>query len=101
MEDPAAPCQDRRSALEATQVFGELEGRGIPVTRRLLQAFQADGLQVSRHAGAEASGRDDLGADDLLQRLDRGTAQKRRPPGERLVEDRAQRIDVSGRPNGL
>ena len=63
----------------------------------LLQAFQADRLQVARHVRAQPRRRHGLGRGDQLERLQRRIAQERRPAGQRLVEDRPQRIDVGGR----
>ena len=44
------PGLDRLAAQEAAQVVGQRQGAGVALGRLLLQALQADRLQVARHA---------------------------------------------------
>ncbi len=81
---------------EAGQVIGQVQGAGVAPGRPLLQTFQTDGLQVTRHAGHQPRGRQRLGLDHLDQRLQRGGALEGRPAREALVQDRSQRINVGG-----
>ena len=54
----AAPDLDRPVFQEAVQVVGKCGGTGIAFTRLLLQALQADRLQVDRDRGIEPPRRD-------------------------------------------
>ena len=89
---------DRPSLAEAIQVVGQRRGAGVATLRLLVQAFQADRLQVARHCGFRREG--GTGSSSMTCRTSqRGLAAERRPPGEHLVEDGAQGIDVGGRPD--
>ena len=96
-ERPYPTREDRLSPLESTQVLGQAQRRGIPLAGCLIETFQADGLQVARDVGPEASRWHDLGGRDQLEGLDRRLAQERRAAGQGVVQDRAQGIGVGGR----
>ena len=103
------PGRDRLAAEPAVEVVGQRLGRGVAAPRVLLQALQADHLQVARAAaGCSRDGR--------LRRAVRGPARASRAPSRRAngarpvssgVEDRPQAVDVGGRrdraaaPDGL
>src|SRR5262249_4536601 len=60
----------------------------------LLQALQADRLQVWRQMTLEFPGREGLLIRDLFERGERRRPFERWPPGQTLVEDGTQGIDV-------
>ena len=91
------PGVDRLAVEEAAQVVGQLRGAGVAPGGLLFQALQADRLQVVRDARLELARRHRLLLDDLADGVDRVAGLERRPAGEQLVEDRAQRVDVGGR----
>ena len=100
--DPALPerCAaggDRPAGEIILEVLGQRPGRAVAAGRLLVQALQADRLQVAGDPGHEPGGRHDLVFDDLADRLDRCFPLERRTAGEHLVKDRSQRIDVRGR----
>ena len=96
------PRRDRPAVEEPPQVVGQRRGVGVSPARLLLQAFQADRLQVARDVGPHAArGGTTSVDDDQLEGLDRRLAQERRPAGQRLVEDRPQGVDVGGRADAL
>ena len=59
---------------EALQVGGERLGAGVPLGGRLLEALQADGLEVARHARLEAGRRDRVLAHHLQHGVERSLA---------------------------
>src|SRR5262245_49181891 len=76
-------------------------GAGVALAQILLQALQADGLQVSRYLWLQAAGRHWLGGAHLLHRVMLGRALEWRTTREAFVEDGAQRVDVRRRPHLL
>jgi len=95
--DPAG--QHGRASEEAAEVLGQRSGLGVALPGLLVQALQADRLQVARQAGPEPGGRDRVVVDDLVERLQGRGPLERRSPGEHLVEDRAERVQVGRRPD--
>ena len=91
------PGVNRVAVDEPAQVVRQLGGGGKPPCGVLLQAFQANRLQVMRNARLELARRDRLLLDDLADRVDRIARLERRTAHQQLVEDRAQGIDVGGR----
>ena len=91
------PRPDRLAGPEPPQVLGQGVGAGVAPRRLLLQAFQADRLQVARQPRLQPRRRDRLGRLDLLERLQRRRRPERRPAGQQLVEDRPQGVDVGRR----
>ena len=88
---------DRVAVDESAQVVRQLDGGGKPPRGVLLETFQADRLQVMRHARLELARRHRLLLDDLADGVERIARLERRTADQQLVEDRAQRIDVGGR----
>ena len=99
---PAGPSggPDRLAPLEAAEILRQRGGARLAPVRLLVQALQADDLQVARHLRVQPRGRRRLLFDDLPQRLRRRVRVKGRPAGQHLVQDRPQRVDVRGRPDG-
>ncbi len=91
------PRQDRLARPISPQVLRQCGGVGIPPRRLLLEALQADRLDVARQARDQPRGGDRLDRLDLLERLQQRGGLERRPAGQQLVQDRAQRIHVRGR----
>ena len=88
------PGQDRFAGPESPQVLGQRVGARVAVGGALLQALQADHLQVARQRAPPSRRRDDRLVDDLHHRVPCRVALERRPAGERLVQDGPQRVDV-------
>ncbi len=87
-------CQYRLAVCEPAEVIGQQLCARITPRRILLQAFEADRLEISRHARAEPARRNGiLARHDGESRFDRA-GDERRATGQQLVEDRSQRIDV-------
>ena len=97
-QPPLRPRRDRLAPEEAVEVLRQRGGAGIAEVRLLVQALQADGLQVAGHAGVQPRRGHRLLGEHLLQRFRRRLRPERRPAREQLVEDRPQGIDVHGRP---
>ena len=62
-----------------------------------LEAFERDRFKVARHVRPLAARWYHFGRDDQLHGFDRGSAQKRRPACQCLVENGPERVDVGGR----
>ena len=90
--------QDRLTALEAPQVLGQLERRRVALVRLFLEALQTDRLDLARHARLDLRRRNRIGVLDVRQRFERRRGAERRPAGQELVEDRAERVDVGRGP---
>ena len=91
------PGPDRLVAEESIQVVVQGRGRRIATPGLLLEARQADRLQVARQALAQPSRRDRLVIEHLPDRLRRRLAPERRPAGQQDVQDRSQAVDVRRR----
>ncbi len=93
------PGLDRPALHEPSQVVGQRRGAGVATLRLLGQALQADRLEVARHFRVQSRGGDRLVMDHLPLRFGRRLSSKRRPAGEHLIEQGAERVDVRGRPD--
>ncbi len=82
---------------DAPQVRGQPCRRRIATGRVLVQAFQADRLQVARDMRRQFARSEWLVADDFAQRVGVACAAKGRLPGEQLVQDRSQPVYVGRR----
>jgi hypothetical protein len=76
------------------QVVGQVLRRGVPVRGALRQGLEADALQLPRQGVVDLPRRPRLGGGDQLQQFVPGVGPERRPPGEQLVEDDAEAVDV-------
>ena len=93
--DPPRP--DRLVGQEPPQVLRQ-GGRGrVAPGRLLVEALQADRLEVARQLRHQPRRRHRLAPLDLLQGLQRRGGPERRPAGQQLVEDRPQGVDVRRR----
>ena len=97
LPERSPPGTDRSVREVAIQIVRHRLGAGIATTGLLGQASQADRLQVARDLAFEARRRHRLLVDDLQDGLHRRRPLERRPAGEHLVKDRAERIDVGRR----
>ena len=79
------------------QVVGQGLGRQVPPARVLLQALQADRLEVARDLRVEPPRRLGRGLAHGVERLGHAVAAERGLAGQQGVEDRAQAVDVGGR----
>ena len=95
------PCLDRQVGQPAIQVFGQGLGRGVAVSRALLQAFEHDRFEVARDSRIERSWPGRLLLAHLPQRLQNRIGPERRLAGKQLVEDDAERVDVDSRRDRL
>jgi hypothetical protein len=93
---PRRPRQDRLAGQIAVQVLRQGRGAGVPLPGQLLQALQADRLQVARGARVEPGRWLGRPLADLLQRLGHRLAAEGGPAGEQGVEDGAEAVDVAG-----
>ena len=93
------PRLDRPPLHEPPHVLDQCPRVGVPPPRIFVQALQADRLQVARHLRVQPRGRHRLLGDHLPLRLRGRLSPERRPPGEHLVEDGAERVDVRGGPD--
>ena len=92
------PGQDRPALEPAPEVVGQVGGRGVAPCGRLLQALQADRLQVARRPSVELPRRHRARC-SVTWRSVSATRRRleRRPAGQQLVEDRAEAVDVGRR----
>src|SRR5262249_48467418 len=81
------PGADRRPAEEPAEVAGQFPGTGVAAGGGLVEALQADRLQVPRYPRVEPRRRDRLLGDHLPLRLRGRLRPERRPTREYLVED--------------
>ncbi len=87
---------DRLPVQEALQVVGQGLGAGVAAGRVLLEALQADRLQVRAGVRVEQGGADRLGLAHQDERLDGVLAAERRAARQQVVEDGAQAVHVGG-----
>jgi hypothetical protein len=92
---PRRPGQNRPVLQEPRQLLAQDLGGRVAPLGFLLEALQADGLEVTRHTGIQKSQRQRF----LIQHLPQGICQvfpdKRRSPGQELVKDASQGVDVA------
>ena len=88
-------------AEEARDILRELKGAAIALARFLPEAFEADGLQVSRHVWLETGHRHGLVVKHLDNGRQRRLAGEGRPAGQQFVEDGSEGVDIRGRANRL
>ena len=86
--------EDGTALEEAVEVVGERVGVGVAAVGFLLEALQADRLQVARDLGLEPRRRHRLLGADLLDRIERRRSPERRPAREQFVEDGAEGVLV-------
>ncbi len=98
---PHRPGRNRLAVEIPAEVVGQVQCAAVSLGGILLQALEADRLQVARHVRPEEVRGDGLGVDDQLQCLQGRLAQERRPAGERLVQYRSQGINVGRRADVL
>ena len=91
------PGQDRPAVEEPAQVVRQFQRGGVTTVGLLLQALQADRLEVAGRWPLELAGSERLLGRDLLERRERCRALERRAAGQHLVEDRTQGVDVGRR----
>ena len=85
---------DRPAVEPASQVRAQFRGGLITQPRLLLQAFQADRLQVARDAGTMPAGRRGDFADHPAHHVGAIVAVDRHAAGEAFVKDHADRVNV-------
>ena len=90
---------DRLVIEEPLQVGGQLTGRRVPPRWVLLQALQADGLDVARHLGVQPRGGHRILGNQQQHHLGSSLRAKRRLARQQLVQHRPQRVNVQGWPN--
>ena len=92
--DRRRPGADRPAVEVAVEVVRQLARRGVAAQRLLLQALQADRLQVAVDRRRDLPGRADRLLEDQPERLGRRAAEERRPTRDQGVEQRAEAVDV-------
>jgi hypothetical protein len=93
--DPAR--RDGLAGQPVLQVLGQGLRGAVAAAGVLLQALEADRLEVAVHRGVQGPRPFRLALDDLQERVERRLGLERRPAGEQLVEDGPQAVDVGGR----
>ena len=91
------PGPDRAAGQVTVQVVGQFRGRGVPPRRLLLQALQADRLQVAGDPGVDLRGGRRRSLPDLQQGLGDRPARERRPARQEGIEDGPQAVHVGRR----
>src|SRR6185295_12404413 len=93
VEERAAPREDRPPVEEAPEVVGEGRRRGVARRGLLAQRLAQDRIQVAAQTGGIRLAL----VDRALERGEAGVAELvGLPPGQQLVEDDAERVDVRG-----
>ncbi len=82
------------TVLETLQVSRQRQGGRVAARRLLFQTLQADRFEVARHGRVEQARADRLGVQNLPKRLHCRIRPKRRPPGQELVQNRSQAVDI-------
>jgi len=95
------PSLDRLAREEPPQVVGQLARSRVPPRRVLLERLQADDLQFDRSLRSELSRRLGLHVNRPIQSLQGRVPDMRRPAGDRLVQRRAESVDVAPRVHAL
>ena len=83
------------------QILGQGKRARESPRRLLLQALQADGLQLGRQIGAKLPGRQRFLGQNLVNGQFTRLGLKRRPAREHFIKNGAQRIDICRRPDGV
>ena len=86
---------------EPLQVIGKRLGRGITVLGHLLEALQADGLELSGNVGDELVRGHRITLENLDDGLHHARGAERRPAAQELVEDGPQAVHVGRGPDRL
>ncbi len=99
LPDGCRSSVNRVAVDESAQVVRQF-GRGVETSCRVfLQTLQADCFEVVGNPRLQLTRRNRLLLDDLTDRVDRIARLERRTTHQKLVEDRAEGIDVDGRAN--
>ncbi len=101
LERPDRPGLDRLAGKGPPQVVGQRRRAGVAPGRVLMQALEANRLQVARHLRLQPTRRHRVVHRDLHQRVQRRRGPERWPPRQALVEDRPQRVHVGRPPDRL
>ena len=96
-DDSHRPSRDRFPCAEAAEVCAERLGTGVSSGRVFLKALQGDRLEVDRQPRLEPGGGRRVGRAYLLKRVEDRRRAERRPAGQQFVQDRPERVNVSGR----
>jgi hypothetical protein len=85
-------------AQKPAEFIRQFLGRGVAARRLLLEALQADGLEVARQARVRQPGRDRVGVQDLADRGLQTLALKRSAGREQKIENPPRPNTSLGRP---
>ena len=88
--------RDRLAVQEPLQVVPDGAGGLVSPGGLVLQAFEADPLQVGGDARCQAPGRDQPPAGLRISRIGRSRLASRRLAGQEVIERRPQAVDVHG-----
>ena len=89
------PSDDWLVTQKATQLFGQGSSSGVTARWLFLQALQANRFQISRHGRIQSARRQRIVVQRLLHGLGHAAGCKRGAPGDQMIEQRAQRINVA------
>lgn len=88
--------QDGFVAKKSFEFLRKFQRGAKSAGRFLFQALEADGFQVTRDAGIQLAGRDRFPFAYGHQRCLDGRSDERRMPGQQVVEDRSEPVEVRG-----
>ncbi len=91
------PGFDRVPTAECRQVLGHFIRSLVSLFRVFFQGLQGDRLQVDRHRGVQVHRSHRILFPDVLQGFQQGPPLERGATGQKLVQDRPQRIDIRNR----
>src|SRR5262249_38517168 len=97
----SASLRSADSAKPMMDLLGQLARLGAAVLRPLGQRAEANGFQLRRRLGAELARWDRLVFAHAAQYLVGVTPRERRLPGEDLIKNRSQAVDVRTGPDQL
>src|SRR5207253_9405930 len=86
---------NRLAVEKAGQLVGQLLLASVALRRLLLQALEADRLEVFGNVLVEQPGAERLGFDYLADGFEGRSGTERRPAGEQFVEDCAGGIEIA------
>ena len=96
-DGPGTSGANAVSAQESSEVRGQGRRRSITILGPLLEALEADQLEVPRNGGTQLSRRGRLVLDQLGQGLGHRRGAERRSARQELIQDRADAVDIGRR----
>src|ERR1051326_5817508 len=95
------PGRNRLVTQKTAKLLRQLRGGAVTTSRFLFETLQAYGLEIIRDTRAEARRGNRFQFFDLANQFMNRFALERRPAGQQMIEQSAQRVDVDRRKNGV